>query len=113
MIEHLLSHEVREAHNSRLKLYAESSYMVSEEIHELISEQGMMVRIREIAEIKYDSQTKEWIVYVFWAGLEDIEATWERLRDIARDAPDAAKKFISSLQDRAVRKQVEKDIALK
>ncbi|KAF0717166.1 hypothetical protein As57867_002454, partial [Aphanomyces stellatus] len=33
MIEHLLSHEVREAHNSRLKLYAESSYMVDPRTH--------------------------------------------------------------------------------
>jgi hypothetical protein len=110
VIKNLLTNACREAHNSRLKLYAESSFEVSETMRELISEQGLLITIQEIAAIRYNSTYAGWEVFVRWTGLEEVESTWEKLQDIYHDAPVVAKKFVATIKDRKVREQVEKDI---
>jgi transposase InsO family protein len=110
MIKHLLTNVSREAHNSRLKLYAESSFEISETMRELISEQGLYITIQEIKEIRYNQTYDGWEVYVRWTGLEEIESTWEKLQDIYHDAPVVAQKFVASIKDRKLREKVEKDM---
>ena len=48
VIEHLITGECREAHDSRLKPYAESDLNITEEILQHISAQGIVLNIREV-----------------------------------------------------------------
>ncbi|KAF0761210.1 hypothetical protein AaE_003463, partial [Aphanomyces astaci] len=72
VLEHLVTHELREAHASRVKLYAEDSFEVTEEILEHVSEQGIMLKVKSIGGHKFVPDVKDFMLEVLWVDFEDI-----------------------------------------
>jgi hypothetical protein len=93
----------RQVHTSRLKPFAESSYNISEEIREHVSQQAVSLKIREISDVRYDRSLRQWEICCLWEGLEDIESSWEWFKSIATDAPAVAKKFAKDVKDPTIK----------
>ncbi|KAH9122784.1 hypothetical protein AeMF1_006055 [Aphanomyces euteiches] len=103
MIENILTNEVRQAHQSRLKLYGEIDFEITQEIREHVSEQEILLKIRRISDARLNPQVGRWEVLCFWEGLEDAEASWEKFETIAREACIMAERFIETLDDSQIK----------
>ena len=102
-IKHIITGIERQVHTSRLKPFAESSYNITEEIREHVSQQAVSLKIREISDVRYDRSLRQWEICCLWEGLEDIESSWERFKSIATDAPAVAKKFAKDVKDQRIK----------
>ncbi|KDO23284.1 hypothetical protein SPRG_11598 [Saprolegnia parasitica CBS 223.65] len=103
VIRHILSGRERHAHTSRLKPYAEGSFELTQEIREHVSEQGVLLKIREIKAVRLNQSARRWEILCLWEGLEDIEASWELFTSIATDAPAVARQFAEQVTDARAR----------
>ncbi|ETW08837.1 hypothetical protein H310_01341 [Aphanomyces invadans] len=79
----------------QIKMYAESSFEVTEE-H--VSEQGIMLKVRSIAGHKFVPDVNDFMLEVFWEGLEDIESSWEPLRKLMKECPAVVRKYVDELR---------------
>ncbi|ETL30945.1 hypothetical protein L916_16138 [Phytophthora nicotianae] len=76
MAEHLIDGFVRDVHASRLKLYADSSFNVTEEIREHISNQDISL-----------------------TGMEDIENSWEPILTLHEDVKLKLQNYVAKATD--------------
>ena len=106
-IEHLLTKERRQAHMSRVKLYAEENFEVTEEILEHISEQGILLKVSSISTHKLDKDAGEYMLLVHWEGLEDLEASWEQLSKLMRECPAVVQAYAKSIKSKKTREALE------
>ncbi|ETV70710.1 hypothetical protein H257_13808 [Aphanomyces astaci] len=98
VLEHLVTHELREAHASRVKLYAEDSFEVTEEILEHVSEQMIMLKVKSIAGHKFVPLEKDFMLEVLWEGFEDIESSWEPLQKLMHECPAIVKNYVEGVK---------------
>ncbi|ETV73107.1 hypothetical protein H257_11931 [Aphanomyces astaci] len=98
VLEHLVTHELRKAHASRVKLYAEDSFKVTEEILEHVSEQGIMLKVKSIAGHKFVPDVKDFMLEVLWEGFEDIESSWEPLQMLMHECPAVVKNYVEGVK---------------
>ncbi|RHY45543.1 hypothetical protein DYB30_012425 [Aphanomyces astaci] len=66
VLEHLVTHELWEVHTSRVKLYAEDSFEVTDEILEHVSEKEIMLKVKSIAGHKFVPDVKDFMLEVLW-----------------------------------------------
>ncbi|KAH9088225.1 hypothetical protein LEN26_019605 [Aphanomyces euteiches] len=106
-IEHLLTKERRQVHMSRVKLYAEESFEVTEELLEHISEQGIMLKVSSISTHKLDKDAGEYVLLVHWEGLGEIEASCERLSKLMRECPAVVQAYVKTIKSKKIREALE------
>ncbi|KAH9141701.1 hypothetical protein AeRB84_014147, partial [Aphanomyces euteiches] len=109
-IEHLLTKERRQVHMSRVKLYAEESFEVTEELLEHISEKGIMLKVSSISTHKLDKDAGEYVLLVHWEGLEEIEASWERLSKLMREYSAVVQAYVKTIKSKKIREALEADM---
>ena len=109
-IQHIITGAERQVHTSRVKPYAESSYEITEEIREHVSQQAVSLKIRKVSDVRFNCDLRQWEIYCQWEGLEDIEASWERFKSIATDAPTVAKNFVKEVEDPVVKEGLMKEL---
>ncbi|OQR83712.1 hypothetical protein ACHHYP_14375 [Achlya hypogyna] len=97
-IRYIITGNECQAHTSRLKPFAESSYEITQEIREHVSEQGIELCIRDIRGVRYNRSDKLWEIECLWEGLEDQEASWEKFTSIARTLPQLRASMLSKSQ---------------
>ncbi|KAH9106457.1 hypothetical protein AeMF1_017927 [Aphanomyces euteiches] len=105
-IEHLITKEQRDAHMSRLKMYAESSFEVTEEILEHVADQGILLKVEHIAAHKFDKNRDCYYMLVHWEGFESIEASWEEVTHLVRDCPVVVQAYVDALKPGKDREQL-------
>jgi hypothetical protein len=98
VIEHLVTHEQREAHMSSVTMYAESSFQVTEEILEHVSEQGIVLKVKSISGHRFVPDVKDFMLQVLWEGFEDIESSWEPLKKLMHECPVVIKKYVEGVK---------------
>nr|CCA26210.1 chromodomain protein putative [Albugo laibachii Nc14] len=89
-IRHLLTGEGREAHHSRLHFYRDAKLMVTKTFKQHVANQDMLLLIEQIQNHRWNEKGKHWELLVKWQGLEDMESSWEPLKNMARDVPTMA-----------------------
>ncbi|RHY86253.1 hypothetical protein DYB35_010545 [Aphanomyces astaci] len=94
LLEHLVTHEEREAHTSRVKMYAEVE--VTDEILEHVFEQGIVLKVKSIAGHKFVPDVSDFMLEVFWEDFEDIESSWEPLKKLMREWPAMVKAYVAA-----------------
>ncbi|KAF0683199.1 Aste57867_24731 [Aphanomyces stellatus] len=97
-IEHLATNEQRDAHTSRLKMYADASFNITEEILEHVSNQGVLLKVERITATKFDKASGGFLMQVYWGGFEDIEASWEPMKQLAQDCPAIIRAYVDGLK---------------
>ncbi|KAH9082770.1 hypothetical protein LEN26_021161 [Aphanomyces euteiches] len=105
-IEQLITKEQRDAHMSRLKMYAESSFEVTEEILEHVADQGILLMVEHIAAHKFDKNRDWYYMLVHWEGFESIEASWEEVTHLVRDCPAVVQAYVEALKPGKYREQL-------
>ncbi|KAJ0408407.1 hypothetical protein ATCC90586_009182 [Pythium insidiosum] len=87
MVCHLITGEVFEVHEYRLKFYDNASFEVTNEVLEHVGKQGIVTAVREIRDHRYNRAAKQWELLVSWRGLQEIEGLWELLSSLKREIP--------------------------
>ncbi|KAF0729041.1 hypothetical protein Ae201684_013340 [Aphanomyces euteiches] len=105
-IVHLITKEQRDAHMSRLKMYAESSFEVTEEILEHVADQGILLKVEHIAAHKCDKNRDCYYMLVHWEGFESIEASWKEVTHLVRDCPVVVQAYVDALKPGKDREQL-------
>ncbi|POM77825.1 LOW QUALITY PROTEIN: Chromodomain containing hypothetical protein [Phytophthora palmivora] len=80
------SHKM-DVHPSRLKLYADSSLEITEELLDHIACQGTLLAVETIVDHRINSDMKAYEVKIKWSGLETIEDSWEPMKTMKEDIP--------------------------
>ncbi|ETW04761.1 hypothetical protein H310_03909 [Aphanomyces invadans] len=105
-LEHLITHEVREAHTSPVEMYAESNFEVTEEILDQASEQGMVLKVQSIAGHKFVQDVTDFMLKVLWRGFEAIEASWEPLKKLMEECPAVVMKYVEGVNNADLAKAI-------
>lgn len=99
VIKHLISGTLHEVHGSRLKFYAESSFKVTEEIVEFISNQGIRLGIERFANHGFNRVARQWEHLVQWTGLQADEASWDPAFGMLKDSPAKVSEYLAVCED--------------
>ena len=94
VVEDLRDGAVSTHHISRLKLFAASDLMVTQDLLDHIAyvEGGHIVE--ELRDCKFNKPLKVWTILVKWMGLGEIENTWEPLPNLLEDVPHLVRAFV-------------------
>ena len=84
-------------HAERLRYYSDSMLEVTVELKDKISHNGTGYLIESI--VDHEHRNGEWCLYVNWLGFEELEDSWESLRELHQDDPAAVKRYLRSLKD--------------
>jgi hypothetical protein len=87
LIRNLITHDIREAHASRMRFYDDSKRLVDEELlaHVAFNSEGHI--IDSFQEVREKPHGPGWEVYVRWRGLERTEDSWEPAEIVLEDVP--------------------------
>ena len=94
-IRHLISGKCIVAHQSRLKFYSNKDLEISVELKDHIFNQGIVFEVEAI--LNYKKVKKDYFILVKWKGIQDIENSWEPMKNIKEDTPQILKKFMNTL----------------
>ena len=95
-VKSLVDSSERDVHASRLQYYADSSLLVTRELKDHVSKQGLILNVEKFSDHRLLADgTYE--ILVHWKGFEDMEASWEPLTVIAADVPRLVDSYLSSL----------------
>ncbi|KAE8998723.1 hypothetical protein PF011_g14932 [Phytophthora fragariae] len=97
--EHLINGRTMDVHPSRLKMYADDSLNVTEELINHIASQGTLLAVEAIVEhrMKFDMHAYE--VKVKWLGRETVEDSWEPLKTMSEDVPQLLLQYATTTSD--------------
>lgn len=98
-VKNLATAQEVDVHPSRLKFYAESSLEVTEELVEHVASQGIVMRVQEFKEHRWNERSQDYEILVKWHGLETIEDSWEPVKSLAKDVHQLVKEYVESVAD--------------
>ena len=94
VIEHLVTQKRTRAHVSRLRYYHDGSLQVTEELLEQVNRQGFTYEIDSFVSLRYVQGTRKWQVEVAWNGFEEIENSFENVKDILDQTPEILLRYL-------------------
>ncbi|GMF46642.1 unnamed protein product [Phytophthora fragariaefolia] len=106
-VRHLVTGTKQDVHRSRLKVYADKSFEVTEEIREHIVSQRIILTVAQLIEHRWNSAKRMHEILVSWKGLEPIEDSWESLPELYKDIPAMVNSYATLQEDRGFQKAVE------
>ncbi|OWY98193.1 hypothetical protein PHMEG_00031098 [Phytophthora megakarya] len=95
-VKHLVNGSTIDVHPSRLKLYADESLNVNEELLDHVAVQGTLLAVETIVEHRMNTDMLAYAVKVKWLGLEAIEDSWEPMKTMSEDVPQLLLKYAKS-----------------
>ncbi|GMF22853.1 unnamed protein product [Phytophthora fragariaefolia] len=107
LIKNLLTGMEYKVHGSRLKLYSDSSFNVTEEIAELISNQGMLLGVEKFKSHRYNAALRRWELLVSWVGLTDSEDPWEPVIEMLKDVQAKVSSYVNDVQEKDLREAIQ------
>ena len=79
-------------HAERLRYYSDSMLEVTVELKDIIAHNGTGYLIESI--VDHEHRNGEWCLYVNWLGFEELEDSWESLRELHQDDPVAVQRYL-------------------
>ncbi|KAJ0391718.1 hypothetical protein P43SY_010405 [Pythium insidiosum] len=101
----------QDVHSSRLKLYANKDFQVTQEVVEHVAAQGIMLAVAKLLEHRWNPSKRHHELLVSWKGLEPIEDSWESLKSLAKDIPVLVKAYAETHGDKSLRQALSKLLA--
>jgi transposase InsO family protein len=96
-VEHLITHETRDTHVTRMKFYCDKSLNVTEDLLNQIAHDSSGFIVEEIVDIRMENQ--EFQVLVSWLGFDDLENSWEPLFQFFEQMPRIVREFFQNLSE--------------
>lgn len=95
-LEDIISGTRSVSHGTRIKLFRNSSYKVTDEVTEYIKyQQGQYCIVDSIQDIRRNNGIVE--LQVSWKGFDDEDPTWTPLEDLKEDIPTMVQEFLSEI----------------
>ena len=110
-IEHLITHDKRMAHPSRVKFYAEADLDVNDEILEHVSRQGVLLKVEKVLDARWNADVSNYQLLVKWDGLEEIESSWENLDKMKRETPKIVDAYLVGMKNESMKKSMLQSLA--
>ncbi|KAH9150893.1 hypothetical protein AeRB84_006365, partial [Aphanomyces euteiches] len=101
-IQNLITGIMREAHASRLKLYADESLNVDEELLSHVAHNADGHVIDHLVDCRFNPKIAAFEVLVSWSGLQEIENSWEPATNLLEDIPVVLKRYVQEHGDKEV-----------
>lgn len=98
-VEHLITGEEHDVHPSRLKMYADDSLNVTDELLEHVAAQGIILAVKELKGHKWNNATKDFDILVSWKGLQSIEDSYEPMQVLNKDIKILLKRYVDTAED--------------
>ncbi|CAK5164629.1 unnamed protein product [Aphanomyces euteiches] len=64
-----------------------------------------MSRVSSISTHKLDKDAGEYVLLVHWEGLEEIEASWERLSKLMRECPAVVQAYVKTIKSKKMKEE--------
>jgi transposase InsO family protein len=96
----LITGQSKNVHADHIRRYADKQLVVTEQLKNFVVATTTFT-IRDILDCRKHGRT--WEVLVAWEGFDDDESTWQEVKGLYKDAPEAVKRFIKSVQDESIR----------
>ncbi|GMF23386.1 unnamed protein product [Phytophthora fragariaefolia] len=98
-VKHLINGSTMDVHPSRLKMYADGSLNITEELIAHIASQGTLIAVDAIVGHRMNTYMHAYEVKVKWLGLETIEDSWELLKTMSEDVPQLLLQYATATTD--------------
>ncbi|GMF31526.1 unnamed protein product [Phytophthora fragariaefolia] len=98
-VQHLVAGDELGVHASRLKMYADSSLNVTDELLEHVSAQGILLAVDELLEHRWNNDIHDYEIRVSWKGLQQIEDSYEPLRSVAKEIRVLVDNYVAKAND--------------
>ncbi len=89
-----MTHDVKEAHVSRLKYYHDRSLNVNEDLIQQVAHSQGSYEVEDFGSVRYNAKTKNYEVEIKWRGLGWAESSFEPVANIMEDVPMAFKSWL-------------------
>ncbi|ETP51549.1 hypothetical protein F442_03336, partial [Phytophthora nicotianae P10297] len=99
VVRDLVTGKSSDVHASRLKFFADSDLQVTEELLQHVTSQGIVLDVEKIQQHRWNTQRKDYELYVSWRGLEEIEDSWEPFAAMARDVRVLVDTYVTAAED--------------
>jgi transposase InsO family protein len=103
-VENLITHDVRPAHASRLKFYADAQLDVTSDFLAHVAHNSEGFEVESMLDARYSAPTKAYEVLIKWRGLQVAENSWEPADNICDDVPVLFRAFCKSKSSAMVKK---------
>jgi transposase InsO family protein len=95
-VRHLVTRKESEVHACRMRYYADQHLNVSTQLLAQIRHDEAKWEVSHFLDLREDSDATQWYIHTSWRGFDDLEATWEPLRTMYRDIPQAVERFLDA-----------------
>ncbi|POM65947.1 LOW QUALITY PROTEIN: Hypothetical protein PHPALM_18268 [Phytophthora palmivora] len=99
MIQQLVTGDELDVHASRLKMYADSSLDVTDELLEHVSSQGIVLAVNKLNEHRWNDDIKDYEIRVSWKGLQQIEDSYEPFQSLAKEIRVLVGNYVAKAKD--------------
>ena len=97
VIKNILTGSLHDVHGSRLKRFSGNLLGVTDELRQHVANQGLVLGVRSINDLRFNRLAGAWELQVSWVGLEDEESSWEQLSSMQSDVPVLVQKFLDNI----------------
>lgn len=98
-VQHLVTGDELDVHASRLKLYADSSLEVTEELLEHVASQGILLAVKELKEHRWNADIGDYEIRVEWKGLQTIEDSYEPMLSLSKEVRVLVSNYVARVGD--------------
>ncbi|GMF57946.1 unnamed protein product [Phytophthora fragariaefolia] len=98
-VQHLITGKESDVHASRLKLYADDSLEVTDELLEHVASQGIVLAVNELKDHRWNESISDFDILVGWKGLQSIEDSYEPMQGLATDIPVLIGNYVTAVGD--------------
>ncbi|POM76542.1 Hypothetical protein PHPALM_6209 [Phytophthora palmivora] len=98
-IQQLVTSDELDVHASRLKMYADSSLDVTDELLEHVSSQGIVLAINKLNEHQWNDDIKDYEIRVSWKGHHQIEDSYEPFQSLAKEICVLVGNYVAKVKD--------------
>lgn len=98
-VQNLLTEEELDVHASRLKLDADDSLEVTEELVEHVAAQGIVLAVDGLKEHRWNDDIKDYELLVGWKGLQTIEDSYEPMMSLSKEIRVLVNNYVAEARD--------------
>uniref|UniRef100_H3H8F2 Chromo domain-containing protein n=1 Tax=Phytophthora ramorum TaxID=164328 RepID=H3H8F2_PHYRM len=98
-VQHLVTGDELDVHASRLKMYADEDFEVTDELLEHVSAQGIVQAVDKLVSHRWNNDIKNYEIKVRWKGLESIEDSYEPLTDLEKEIRILVDNYVRQAED--------------
>ncbi|KAE8963590.1 hypothetical protein PR003_g29766 [Phytophthora rubi] len=107
-VEHLVTGEQLDVHASRLKMYADESLNITDELLEHVAAQGIILAVNELKDHRWNAAINDYEIRVSWKGMQAIEDSYEPVQSLVKEIRVFVDNYVSKAKDSMLTEYLQK-----